>query len=234
MSSIFLVASITTALICIFVHLKKMKMVTKKKEPTWELEIYNSAVCVVHFSVVTSIDVIKYACPAMNDLGESVILHIALIIRHIGFFVILSHTLSIAVYKYYIIVIKRPIKDDCKFMEFKYLFSLIMLPILWAIGFYLKTQGNMSKTLMGEQLCTTEELDQKSKVTYRDPIFCHFKDDKSFENQWPILYTWTEFYCIFQFAASLIIASNIVEGIVYYKIFSFAKRYVHELHIAIG
>ena len=229
MSTIFLATSIITTLVCIFVHLKKMKMVTKKKEITWELEMYNSVVCVIHFSVVTSMDVIKYACPPLNDLGASVILHLALIIRHIGFFVILFHTLIIALYKYYIIVIKRPIKDDCKFMEFKYLFCLIILPILWAIGFYLKTNGDMSKTLVGEQLCTTEELDQKSKLSYRDPIFCHFNDDKSIENQWPILYTWTEFYCAFQFVASMIIASNVVEGIIYYKIFSVAKRYVYEL-----
>ena len=200
MSTIFLAASIITTLICIFVHSKKMKMVTRKKEITWELEMYNSAVCVVHFSVVTSIDAIKYACPTVNEPGASVILHLALIIRHIGFFVIISHTLTIALYKYYIIVIKRPVKDDSKFMESKYLFSLIILPILWAIGFYIKIKGNMSKTLVGEQLCITEESDLKSKLSFRDTIFCRFKDDRNFENQWPILYNWTEVYCIFQFS----------------------------------
>ena len=226
MSAIFLAASITTTLIGIFVHLKKIKLVTQKKEITWELELYNSIVCVVQFSVVTSLDAIRYACPTMNELDASVILHFASILRYIGFFVTLSHSLIIAMYKYYIIVIKRPIKDECKFMELKYLFGLIILPILWAIGFYIKSMEQKFKRIVGEQLCITEDLDQKSKLSLRDPIFCNFKDDKS---QWPIFYTWTEFYCIFQFVASWIIGLNIFEGIIYYKIFSIAKRYVYKM-----
>ena len=219
-----LTASFTAMLIGICFHSKKLKILQSQKDITWELEIYNSVVCIIYWSLLILFDAIKYGCPTFEESIVTGILQFAWFIRSLCTFIILSHSLNVALYKYYIIVIKRPIDDIDKYMELKYVSVLIIIPILLAVASFFKNIEYMGYSESPRHLCQAEDLNEKSKLSVQDIIFGNFKDNNYFKRNLKIFYIWTEVYSIIQFLLTSIIATNILEGFVYYKIFSFAKR----------
>ena len=219
-----LTASFIEMLIGICFHFKKLKIVQSQKDITWELEIYNSVVCIIYWPLLILFDAIKYVCPTFDESMVTGILQFAWFIRSLCTFIILSHSLNVALYKYYIIVIKRPIHDIDKYMELKYLSVLISFPILLAVASFFKNIEYMGYSESSRHLCQTEELNEKSKFSVQDIIFGNFNDNDYFKRNSKIFYIWTEVYCIIQFLLTSIIATNILEGFVYYKMFQSAKR----------
>ena len=109
--------SVLQMFVGIYIHYKKMNVAKMKKEITWELEIYHSIACVIYFTLDTIIDAIKYTCPEMDPSIESSIVHVVWILRTLGTAIICCHSFNIALYKYYIIVVKRPIVAEDKKLQ---------------------------------------------------------------------------------------------------------------------
>ena len=199
-------------------HVRKVQKARRKKEVAWELEIYHSVSCVMFFTLMTIFDVVQFTCPKMDENFASIFLQSTWFFRSIGTTIILWHSLNVALYKYFIIVIKKPLIIDDKTMDLKYLVLLILFPIIWAIAFYFRNIETLDFIVLPKQGC------QFGSLNTRATWFCNFNDDDDYENKWSLFYIWTEFCCITQAIASLIFLSNVFEAYVYYKIFSFAKR----------
>ena len=73
-----------------------MNMAKRKKEITWELEIYHSVTCIIYFTWVTNIDAVNYTFPMMDQSIESFINQTSWILRTLGTSIITSHSLSVA------------------------------------------------------------------------------------------------------------------------------------------
>ena len=186
--------------------------------------MYSFVVSIIFVSVFTILEVAKYACPTINESAESVILHLTLVIVKIWASVTIFHSLNIAFYKYYIIVMKRPVNKEDNFMEFRYLFALIILPFLWGLAWYVKDKDTIAQTMVGEKMCINEDSVVERYVPIKDVFFCKFKEDISLSNTWHIFSYLSEALCIIQAIVSIINGLNIFEGLVYYKIFSFARK----------
>ena len=202
-------------------HVRKVQKARRKKEVAWELEIYHSVTCVIFFTLMTIFDVVQFTCPKMDDSFASFFLQSVWFIRSIGTTIILWHSLNVALYKYFIIVIKKPIIIEDKTMDVKYLVLLILSPIMWAIAFYFRNIETLDFIVSPGKGCQFGSLTQKNT---RATWLCNFDDDDEYENKWTLFYLWTEFCCITQAIASLIFLSNVFEAYVYYRIFSFARR----------
>ena len=170
---------------------------------------------------MTIFDVVQFTCPKMDDPFAFFLLQSAWFIRSIGTTIILWHSLNVALYKYFIIVIKKPIIIDDKTMDLKYLVFLISTPIVWAIAFYFRNIKTLDFIVSPEIECQFGSLNHKNT---RATWFCKFNDDDEYENKWSLFYIWTEFCCFAQAIASLIFLSNVFEAYVYHRIFSFARR----------
>ena len=211
-------------LIGIYIHVKKMKVAKIKKEITWELEIYYSLACVIYFTLDTIIDAIKYTCPEMDQSIESLVVQVAWIFRTLGIAIISCHSFNVALYKYYIIVDKRPIYAEDKKLEFRYLLALILYPIIFALVLYLRNTNRMNVVFDATRFCYSEEVNLKVKKSMKELLICSFGDNDINRKEWPIIYVWSEVYCVISSIINFSLISNIVEIFVYYKIFKFAKR----------
>ena len=220
MDIIYILISAIMMSLGFIIQIKKLKLARMTKEITWELEVYICVVCIIHYSFAVVSDVVHYACPTVNDSIASFFHHLNLFIRLMGIHIILCHSLNIAIYKYYIIVFKKPINRDDAFMEKRYISILIIVPILMAIGQYFKINGNIANTGLEDRLCVTEEIVPYENTSFKDVMFCPFKEDE----KWTIIYIITESYCFAQFIFTMFLSFNIFEGFIYHKIFSFAKR----------
>ena len=224
MNNFSVTISFLQILIGIYIHFKKMKVAKIKKEITWELEIYHSVACVIYFTLDTIIDAIKYTCPEMDQSMESLIVKVAWILRTLGTAIISCHSFNVALYKYYIIVDKRPINAEDKKLEFRYLLALILYPIIVALCIYLRNLNRMNFNFGATKFCYSEEVVRKKRKSMKELLICSFDDNDIYREEWPIVYVLSEVYCVISSIMIFSLFSNIVEIFVYHKIFKFAKR----------
>ena len=119
------------AIVAFGIHIQKIKQVKVSKPITWELEIYSSVICIIFPTVHTTLDMIEYTCPILNDFSKFIIQVFAPIFKTFGVNIILFHSFAVAVYKHYMILIKRPMTFDNKAMDRKWLMFLILFPVVW-------------------------------------------------------------------------------------------------------
>ena len=120
--------------------------------------MYNIVACLIYFPIMTCSDVVNYACPTVDEISASLLLHLFLFIRLVGVLIIAFHSFNIALYKYYIIVIKKPIKKEDKFMERRYISILIILPILLGIGWYIRAAKTFPAILLKKCCAQPKQL----------------------------------------------------------------------------
>ena len=224
MNSFSVAISFLQMLLGMYIHFKKMKVAKIKKEITWELEIYHSLACVIYFTWETIIDAIKFICPEMDLSIESLIVQVAWILRTLGTTIISCHSFNVALYKYYIIVDKRPINAEDKKIKLRYLMVLILYPIIVALCIYLRNSNRMGFVFNATRFCYSEEVDRKKRKSMKELLICSFDDDDIYRREWQIIYVMSEVYCVILSIISSFSAVNIAEIFVYYKIFDFAKR----------
>ena len=215
MNTFSVIISFIQLLIGIYIHFKKMNVAKKKKEITWELEIYHSVTCIIYFTWVTVIDVVNYTCPAMEQSIESFINQTTWILRTLGTCIIISHSFSVALYKYYIIVNKRPILAEDKKIKLRYLLALILYPIIGSLEVYLKNLGRRGFIFNASKSCYSEE-DRSNTKSMKELFMCSFDDGDTYKKEHPIFYILSEIYCVIWSIIRFSIASNIIEILVYY------------------
>ena len=199
-----------------------MNMAKRKKEITWELEIYHSVTCIIYFTWVTIIDAVNYTFPTMDQSIESFINQTSWILRTLGTSIITSHSLSVALYKYYIIVDKRPINAEDKKIELRYLLALFLYPIIFFLEGCIRNLYRMG--FHSSEKAFYSEEDRNNTKSMTELFMCNFDDGDAYKRDGPILYLCSEVYCVIWSIMRTSIVYNIIEIFVYKKIFTFAKR----------
>ena len=203
----------------LIINIKKINYVKSKKSITWELEIYHSVISIFFFTATTIVHIIEYTCPEISSSFYVVIHYVSLILKEFGSSILLSHSLSVAVYKHYIIIHKRPVYYENKSMILKWLLFLISFPILLAILNLLRHIEKIILTSMEIEGCN---IAQYAKA--RDTLFCEFTDDSYYQNNFNGFYVLSQCICLIHSLLEICIKMNLLEAVLYFQIFRFMKR----------
>ena len=205
-------------LLGIYLNVKKIKRVKKDKQITWELEFYHSIICITYLGVCTIADVLDYKCHDIKDVvGIAITNSIVQWIKICCQTIVLFHSFSVAIYKYYVIIHSGRVNNDDKNMEKNWLILLVILPLVWTCGIF-TSHGTSDVTQSPSIMCNS-----RWKLW---ETFCNFNDNEYYKTKWTLLYIITNSYCIIQFILTVLFHFNIIEGLLYFKIFQFMKRYL--------
>ena len=205
-------------LVGVIIHVKKVRKVKIDKHITWELEVYSSVICMIYIAVCLSLDVMEYTCPELSDSVKFLIRFVAPVVKTLGVNMILFHTLSVAIYKYYVILVKQPMTFDNKNMDFKWVLFFIIYPILWTILNFLRSTTEIETLLPPTLTC------QSNGFSDQMTLFCNFDDETYYNNKRTFIYIASQIYCIVHGIINIVLKFNILEGFLYFKIFRFMNR----------
>ena len=175
----------------IYLHVRKIKRVKKDKQITWGLEFYHSITSITYLGVCTIIDVLDYIRHDIKDVVGIGINYI--IVRWIKICcqtIILFHSFSVALYKYYVIIHSGRVNNEDKNMEKKWLILLVTLPLVWTCGIALSFSDLTNSSYV---MC---------KSTVWKPHYCNFNDNDYYKTKWTLLYVITDSYCLIQWIVS--------------------------------
>ena len=214
-STLMLILLSIELVVGLIINIKKIKSVNAKKLITWELEIYHSVTCILYFIVSTIVDIIEYSCSSIDTSFVVAINYVSPILKEIGINIILSHSLSVAIYKYYIIILKRPMNYNNKNMVWEWLLALIMYPIIFAILSLVRHIEMI--ILLPIQHCESKQFTDMT-------LSCRFKDDEYFQKNRTSFYIISQMLCYINTLLNICFKLNILETFLYFKIFRFMNR----------
>ena len=202
-------------LLGVYLHVRKIKRVKKEKEITCELEIYHSITSITYLGLCIIIDVLEYRCHDIEDVvGIGITYRIIRWIKLCCRTIILSHSFSVAIYKYYVIIHSGRVNNEDKNMEKNWLILLVIHPLVWVCMVFFSYSD------------PTKSPNVTCNSTLWKPQFCNFNDNDYYKSKWTLLYIITNSYCIIQLILAILLNLNIVEGLLYFKIFKFMNRYL--------
>ena len=219
-------------------HIKIIKRSVQAKLVTWQTEIFHSVVMIIHFALVRLSKVLVYMIPDYTvGLG---ICMLCRFIREFGLFIISVHSLSISVQKYFVIIHRINDNTERNKLEKVTLVICVTFSILWSVASILRFSSSIPMNAsLGQCFQVSHRYAAYRMQNYRhhfDKIesnqsnevfqFCQFEQwDKNWDNDENIvIYFMTQLYCVAQSSLTVIIALNIFEAFVYYKVFKFNKR----------
>ena len=219
-------------LIGLLLQIKIIKTARQEKPVTWITEIFHSIVMIIHFSLVLFDEVIVYMIP--DYIGGGWICILLRFIQRCGVVTITSHSMLISVHKY--IVIVNRIRDNSERLKLETFLLVLYLifSILWSAATFIRDVSSIPIFYSSENCFTlriwkSENTDGKLDIAQADQStkfasFCKFGGNHENYNGDNFIYFMTELYCIAQTILYGMIAFNILEALVYYKIFRFIKR----------
>ena len=115
---------------------KNIKKIEPRKLVTWQTEIFHSIFMIIYFGLVLFFDTLAYMIP--DCTGGWWICPLSGFIRICGVFTISSHSLSISVQKYIVIVNRINNNSERHKLEIVSLVLYLTLSILWSVATLLK------------------------------------------------------------------------------------------------
>ena len=200
------------------IHIEKIKRVKSSKPVSWELEIYFSVTCIIFLILNSILDVIDFTCPNLSGFVGFIFQFVVGAFRIGAVNIIILHSSVVGFYKYYIILIKRPMVFDNKYMDRKWLIFLVILPILWTCLNLFRDIHVITSRSSPITSCFQSGFYEKAT------FLCGFKDSSYYKDNWTFLYITTQLYCILQSLLNICFAFNIFEAFLYFKIFRFMRR----------
>ena len=208
------------------INVKKIKMARICKHITWELEVYSSIICIAHSILCFTFEVMEHTCPDVGDISRFIIQFIAPYLKMICLSAILFHSLAVASYKYYMIVIKRPMSYESKVMERKWLLGLIILPIM------VNVLNFILSSVMGAFLLPPSLSCKSNEDVGHVKFFCTVSGDYHFNNNQTLRYIVTKIYCPILTIINIVCNLNILEAFLYFSIFRCMNRYtIHTSYV---
>ena len=202
-----------------YINIRKIKRVLKEKHITWELEIYHSVVCMIYILSCLVTDVLEYACHTLSGMAGLLFFYSAIrCIKMFCYNIILCHSLTVATYKYYVILHNRRLPNDDNNMEKEWLILIIILPILWILGSFTRNIELSKNVLFPESMCGIKVVDPQKILK------CYFNDSDYYKSKWTALYVVTNAYCIIQLIVIWTLNLNLFEVVLYVGIFRFMNR----------
>ena len=215
-------------MIGLYLQVKKIKRVKQEKSFTWEIEIYQSFVCIFFFGFSVFIEIFEQLIPQDGKPAQLVLCTFARVIKEWGVNAIYLHSLSISLCKYIVIVRYKGLKSWKKNAK-RFVISLIIVyPIVWTAlglissgGILISRNDFITSSI---SLCAGPDLNgAPSKPSIRS-FFCGFNENGHQSSQLTFIFLTTEFFCFFQSLITLVVNMNVLEVFLYFKIFQSMNR----------
>ena len=212
-----------------YIQVKKIKRVKQEKAVTWELEIYHSIVCIFHFWFCIFVEILELFIADTSESTKWLLCTFAWCVKTLGVNAIFSHSLTISMCKYIIIVHCKG-KSVGRHNVVK-LASCVMLAyqILWTLLGWIRAGGilitNNDFVSWSISMCNAFDWNHIDNKTSRRRFVCGFPDDDDQKGNWDFVFVGSEIFCIIQFIVDFIVNLNVLEAFLYFKIFKSMHRY---------
>ena len=212
-----------------YIQVKKIKSVKQEKPITWELEIYHSIVCIFHFWFCIFVEILELFVADTSESTKWLLCTFAWCVKTLGVNAIFSHSLTISMCKYIIIV-------HCKGKYFGRhnvvklaSFVMVAYQILWTLLGWFRARGvliaNYDFVSWSISMCDAFDWNHIDDKTSRRRFVCGFPVDNDQKGNWDFVLVGSEFFCIIQFIATFVVNLNVLEAFLYFKIFKSMHRY---------
>ena len=227
---IFIVVVSIQFLIGMYLQIRIIKRVRQAKTTPWETQVYHSVVLIIHFSFGICFETLTYTIPNITHYTGGLFCDLLWFIKYWGIFAIQFHSLSVSVHKYIVIVYRKGMDSGNNGTEKLLFWSFLSLPIIWSIGM-IPRFTTLQYIIPAMQRCYgVKEYVPRSSVQTNEQhdnasLFCRFQDNSDNNDGFHyFIYFITEIYCGGHFIVTGIININILEFILYFKIFRFINR----------
>ena len=228
------VAVADTLLILMFsvgLYLQIKIIITSKQEKhmTWQIDICNSIVMIIHYIFSIAGETTTYIIPSLSDHTGSWICSFGMFIRVYGLVFISGHSLVISIFKYFFIVRHQMITNFRKDRaERIFLLINLIYPSMFAVLMVVRPQFVKPLEAVNSCLGMTEHdgtREYGSVIhTLETVLFCGLDDDVHHSSFDYFLYIASQVGCFLQTVCIWIVGLNLLEIFFYKKIFRYMKR----------
>ena len=214
-------------MIGLYLQVKKIKRVKQEKSFTWEIEIYQSTVCIFFFGFSVFIEIFEQLIPQDGKPAQLVLCTFARVIKEWGVNAIYLHSLSISVCKYIVIVYHKGLGSWKKNTKMIAISLIIGYPIIWtALGMISTGRiGSRSDFITASiSLCDGLDFNKALSQPSTKSFFCGFNEKGNESSRSIFILITTEFYCFVHSLITLIVNMNVLEAFLYFKIFQSMDR----------
>ena len=213
----------------LFFHAKIIYISKREKGMTWKLDITNSFLLIIIGTYSLLLHIVTYMIQDLYTYTGTWFCYVSKAITYYGLLYTIGHSLIIALMKYTVIVHEESIRNFGKDKVKEIFFWLNFLhPFVWtALDFMLRPEFDgfiPINRCLGNIKNTSTQGNATSNSSNYLVFLCHLAEplrQNSFEYT---VYIFKQGICVLQFVATVLIAINFFEVLLYSKIFSFARR----------
>ena len=227
-------ASILICIYCIglYLHLKVIKVSKKEKELTWRLDVTNSYMVMCHHAHVFTIEIVTYIVPDIHTYTGEWFCYFSKLVTLYGNYYIIGHSMIIAIFKYVIIVCWEKARDVGHekikgiFFWYNLVYSVTMfLPHFLYEPEYLWVHDSFARI----DRCLGDPKNNWGPDSNRTQIKMHHICKRLTEAYhqdyiWHALNNLRAGTCWVHVLVCYLVGLNIIEMLVYCRIFSFMRR----------
>ena len=207
----------------LYINIKLICECKKDKGMTWQISATHSAVTTIYYGYFIPFQAVTHFVPFLAQYTGKWLCYTSSFIAFYFYHSILSHSLIISAMKYVFIVhaLKARTYGDSTIKKYFFLFCIIMPLILTSIAMFTADMDARSslRSCFGH---TKESLYQNGTASSRILKFtkCNSIQREEYDVFWFYV---LQCFCIFRSLFSGAIITNLLEGLLYYKIFHTMK-----------
>ena len=218
-------------LIGLYLQIKIIMVSKRDKDVTWKLDSCHSIVMIVFYSHRIIFEIINHWIPSLHEYTGNWFCHFGLFMNLFGAISLVSHSLTISMYKYVYIVHNKVVLtigvDKAGWISF---WLGLLFPSTMAVSFMARPATPSYSCVyncLGKEAHKSTKVNESSVEKIGMFLFCGFADYDSHDSYG----SFDRFMditnitgCFITSTMVLIIVSNVLEVFIYLRIFSFIRR----------
>lgn len=211
----------------LYLQMRVIKKLILEKTVAWETQIYQSIVLIIFVVMVVFLEVLLYIIPdSTNNAGWWLVWEISRYLIILCLTSISWHTFSVSLQKYMVIVHNVTDNSERRKIAKTTWWVFLIIEIFWSAGIAIRQSTCSSvDSYDPPESCYSRKVlhgfTESSKFHY---VLCTFNNNSDFLADGHFIYFMTQVYCATQFIIHWILHANIIEALIYFKIFQFSKR----------
>ena len=229
---IFIIIEVILYSIGCWICIKVVLVSRKEKLWSWQLHVMHSVTLIIHFGSAIIFHNVTQFVPCLHRYTGTWLCYVVFIVFCYGVNSIQPFTLMVAMMKYLRIVHRAKCTQFGEEKVAKIFVSITFLyPFLLAIWNVITSDYDLIAPVVSCFGQSAKEVPEKLNMTYVDTVLSYFmcgveheatgNGGMSHDNS---LHQMKQVICVASNIMGLVIASNVFEGLCYYKIFKFVQR----------
>ena len=223
-SIIYIILQVLLFSIGLFINLKLIRVCNKDKGITWQISITHSIVMIVNYGFIIPFYSVTHFVPFLSQYTGRWLCYTSSLVVFYCYQAIIANSLVISIFKYIFIVhgIKALQYGEDKIKKCFFWANLISPLLLAIMG--LLTSDMKARPYLISCFGDTQETLPQNIATSSEPRNFVFNTSTNKEDYNIFVFYVIKFLYIFRIVFNSVIATNLPEGFLYYKIFKKMKR----------